>query len=151
MVPFFWIGVWQFPRAEDVLSILLRTEHNGFPVLYPPELIDRYPELGNFAGIINRKHLCVLLSHRALSPHRPELPTVDQLAGTGYATGNSFGAEAQIRKRRPSFMRRRASMLRARVLSFTEQMDEAQLTHKDMEGQFPRFPAAHTIQLRPED
>mgnify|MGYP000630685443 CR=1 FL=1 len=130
--------------------MLLRTEHNGFPVLYPAEMIERYPALGNFAGIINRKHLCVLLDKRALQPRRPDIPTVDEVAGTGAASFHSFGGRHHAQDREQRFSKSN-SHIRQRAMSFTSHAVEPVLSHKDMEGTFPRFPPAHSIQLRPED
>ena len=140
----------QFPRAEDVLSMLLRTKHNSFPVLYPGDVIELNPELGNFAGIITRKHLCILLSKRALTPRRPDLPSVNQLAGTGYASGSFFGASAHAHQRRRHTPE---ATLRSRVMSFTDHIGAPPLTYDDIYASYPRFPSADSISrtLRPED
>lgn len=108
----------------------------------------------------------MLLNKRAMSPRRPEMPTVEQVAGTGHASQHSFGAAglAAGRNRRqesdasggssisinqppPQLRQRRPS----RAMSFTARREAPLLTYDDMEGSFPRYPPAHSIQLRPED
>lgn len=132
------VVVEMFPRVEAVMNVLLQTQHNGFPVMYPPEMVDRHPELGTYAGIINRKHLCVLLYRSVFFPRQPKLPDLEELGGTGFASGLlGFGVKGKS--------------LTGAVLSFTEAGRDPVLSYEDMEGHFPRFPPAHTIRLSPED
>jgi chloride channel 7 len=52
-------------RAGDVLRILQSNEHNGFPVVFSASVMRAYPRIGSLAGLIERKHLAVLLIKKA--------------------------------------------------------------------------------------
>ena len=57
----------QYERVERLYDILVKTTHNAFPVIYCSAMRQKYPHLGSLAGVINRRHLCVLLKRRVFS------------------------------------------------------------------------------------
>ena len=58
----------QFARVRDVVRILREHSHDGFPVTYPHQWLKALPRMGDCCGLINRKHLTVLLSRRVCTP-----------------------------------------------------------------------------------
>jgi CBS domain-containing protein len=56
-------------RIADTLQT---TEHSGFPVVFSETMLASHPRLGNLAGYIQRKHLAVLLAHRAFHADLPQ-------------------------------------------------------------------------------
>ena len=51
--------------VEQVLAVLRGTTHHAFPVVFAQDVMAAHPRLGSVAGIIQRKHLSVLLARRA--------------------------------------------------------------------------------------
>jgi CBS domain-containing protein len=64
-----------FQEVEAVARIadtLQTTDHSGFPVVFSETMLASHPRLGNLAGYIQRKHLAVLLAHRAFHADLPQ-------------------------------------------------------------------------------
>lgn len=105
-------------------------EHNGFPVLYADEEDGQPRRGGNVAGLIYRKHLCVLLS--AVSR---DLPV----------------ARSEPSRRESVRLNREASVGAPLVLPRRQTVDEPSNSHvlswQTMEGNFPRYPKAEDVVL----
>ncbi|KAA0157273.1 hypothetical protein FNF29_00625 [Cafeteria roenbergensis] len=89
--------------VRDALAVLDACSHNGFPVTFSAEAMERFPRFGNLAGIINRKHITSLIANKAFHAERP--PTALPNDGTstdgagsddveGAGLGRSSGARA---------------------------------------------------------
>ena len=115
--------------------------HNGFPVLYPNGPDGLPPRGGNLAGIIYRKHLCVLLKHGTddKTLFRPA-PSHDE--AQRISTAASLGMK----------LIRRGSRRGGMLVSATELGPQSRhstriLEWHALEGIFPRYPAVQDIVL----
>lgn len=54
-----------------IVRILESTTHNGFPVIFNAAVLKGHSKLGTFSGIIQRYHMCILLSERTFSRRAP--------------------------------------------------------------------------------
>lgn len=61
----------EIETVERVVRILRSTTHHGFPVIFNSSLLSKYPSLGTLSGIIQRRHLMVLLGKRVFSCKAP--------------------------------------------------------------------------------
>lgn len=61
----------QVEKVGVILDALLNTRHHGFPVLHPDEALAAHPRLGTLAGLVQRRHLCVLLQRRVWHKAKP--------------------------------------------------------------------------------
>jgi len=86
--------------VERILTVLKHTSHHSFPIVFTRDVMQAHPRLGNFAGIIHRKHLSVLLSRKAFhaTPPKPLMaaltapPPLDELRRRADPPSNSPGA-----------------------------------------------------------
>lgn len=67
----------EIERVGDVLDLLQSTTHNGFPVVYTSAVMRTYSRIGSLAGLIQRKHLAVLLLQKAFHAELPTVPFHD--------------------------------------------------------------------------
>eukprot|EP01138_Halocafeteria_seosinensis_P008442 gb/GECG01008627.1/.p1 GENE.gb/GECG01008627.1/~~gb/GECG01008627.1/.p1 ORF type:complete len:955 (+),score=74.00 gb/GECG01008627.1/:1-2865(+) len=61
----------EIETVERVVRVLRATTHHGFPVVFNACLLAHHPSLGTFSGIIQRRHLSVLLDRRAFHKKPP--------------------------------------------------------------------------------
>ncbi|TDH74142.1 uncharacterized protein CCR75_002960 [Bremia lactucae] len=120
-------------RAGVIFDLLLSTKHNAFPVIVED------PTFGShfFAGIILRKQLNVLLSHRDFSFEKPKPFHRQPHPASCYSD----------KKRSESFRRSRSSDVEASGRTRIDQkLLESPLAHnyclsyQDMEVHYPRYP-----------
>lgn len=128
-------------RVGDIFDMLSIVPHNGFPVLYPNGPDGLPPRGGNLAGIIYRKHLCVLLKHGTddKTLFRPA-PSHDE--AQRISTAASLGMK----------LIRRGSRRGGMLVSATELGPQSRhstriLEWHALEGIFPRYPAVKDIVL----
>eukprot|EP01138_Halocafeteria_seosinensis_P001396 gb/GECG01001432.1/.p1 GENE.gb/GECG01001432.1/~~gb/GECG01001432.1/.p1 ORF type:complete len:1015 (+),score=100.27 gb/GECG01001432.1/:1-3045(+) len=57
--------------VERILKVLKCTKNNGFPVIFNAGAYSPTSKIGTFAGLIQRKHLSVLLAHKAFQSNPP--------------------------------------------------------------------------------
>jgi chloride channel 7 len=115
-----------FREVESVgvlIDILRGTEHNGYPVLHCSETLTKHPRLGTLAGIVNRRHLCVLLQKRAFTKDKPE----DHLRG-------------EYDKWLPSKDRLKLS-----------NPSQNLVTWEELEETYPRYPLPEKLVIHPAD
>lgn len=65
------VTVTEVTRVRALLDVIAETQHHGFPVLFTPSRMAKYPRLGTMAGMINRHHIAQILSHRAFHERPP--------------------------------------------------------------------------------
>ena len=72
-----------------IYDVLLTTTHHGFPVVFSEAMARAHPRLGSLAGFVQRRHLAVILAHRAFhaAPPRP----LSELTHGGGGGGGSNG------------------------------------------------------------
>ena len=58
--------------VERILTVLKHTSHHSFPIVFTQDVMQAHPRLGNFAGIIHRKHLSVLIARKAFHATPPK-------------------------------------------------------------------------------
>ncbi|RYY36445.1 hypothetical protein EON62_01750, partial [archaeon] len=58
-------------KVGRILDVLKSVDYSGFPVIFNEAMLRTHPRLGNLAGYIQRKHLAVLLAHRAFHEGLP--------------------------------------------------------------------------------
>lgn len=78
----------EIEKVGRIFDILTSCSHSGFPVVYSAAAMKAHPRLGSMAGLIERKHLMVLLAHKifhAELPHHPFVPK--QLEASGDVDG----------------------------------------------------------------
>ena len=115
--------------------------HSGFPVLYPNGPDGLPPRGGNLAGLIYRKHLCVLLSHGSKDTHVFRSPPT---------------AEEHMRLARAASVGAKVAAALGGVHAASARSLESGygatriLEWHVMEGNFPRYPKVASIQLTEE-
>lgn len=115
--------------------------HNGFPVLYPNGPDGLPPRGGNLAGLIYRKHLCVLLSHGSQDPRVfRAAPTAEEQMRLARAASVgakvAAGLSTASARRAPSAVSLESGQAAPLVLEW-----------QAMEGNFPRYPKVSSIHL----
>ncbi|TMW69263.1 hypothetical protein Poli38472_001419 [Pythium oligandrum] len=129
-------------RAGVIFDLLVSTKHNAFPVIVED------PTFGNrfFAGVILRKQLNVLLSHRDFCGGKPK-PFSRQPHPTAYVPDHSYQKpkpSSLLRDSTSTDMELETPRPEDKLLDLTtdETLDTTKycLSYRDMEAHYPRFP-----------
>ncbi|KAJ0396142.1 hypothetical protein ATCC90586_008575 [Pythium insidiosum] len=119
-------------RAGVIFDLLVSTKHNAFPVIVED------PTFGNkfFAGVILRKQLNVLLSHRDFCGSKPKPfsrhphPAASVPDSSGHATNKQFRDKTRIDD----------SDADQQLLNVASDTANYCLSYRDMEAHYPRYP-----------